>query len=67
LVAPTIGIAQENWSNRDGHLIVRIKNGKRAFSLSIDQKAAPDFGEFLISRLDGLYAEYVADRPPKRD
>jgi ParB family transcriptional regulator, chromosome partitioning protein len=47
------------WRNRDGALIARMKSGKHAFSLSIDSKAAPRFGEFLASRLNELYAEYV--------
>jgi hypothetical protein len=39
-----------------------MKSGKRAFSLSIDSKAAPQFGEFLASRLNELYSEYVEGR-----
>jgi hypothetical protein len=30
--------------------------------LSIDQRAAPGFGEFLLSRMDQLYAEYSSAR-----
>jgi ParB family transcriptional regulator, chromosome partitioning protein len=52
---------QAGWRNQDGALIARMKSGKRAFSLSIDSKAAPQFGEFVASRLDELYAEYEKD------
>lgn len=55
-------VGQGGWRNQEGALIARMKSGKRAFSLSIDSKAAPQFGEFVASRLDELYAEYVTDR-----
>lgn len=66
-VASAGTISKGEWSDRDGNSIARIKTSKRAFSLLIDRKAAPDFGEFLVARLDRLYAEYIAVQEQKRD
>jgi ParB family chromosome partitioning protein len=38
--------------------VVRLTHNTRVAMLSIDQRSAPGFGEFLLSRMDELYAEY---------
>lgn len=48
------------WANPKGERVAQIKSGKRALSIVIDRRAAPDFGEFLVGRLDKLYAEYAS-------
>lgn len=48
------------WNGPNGMKVARIKATKTAFALVIDRSKAPEFGEFIVSRLDGLYAEYEA-------
>ena len=42
----------------DGARIARIVRGNRRLSLAFDDRATPDFGEFVASRLAALYDEY---------
>ena len=44
--------------------IVSLTHNTRVAMLSIDQRSAPGFGEFLLSRMDRLFAEYSADKGP---
>ncbi len=63
-VAPPRGYAQKPtaggsyWSNGNGRRIARIKADARKFTVAIDEKAAPGFGDFLLKELDRLYASY---------
>jgi ParB family chromosome partitioning protein len=40
--------------------VVSLTCNTRVATLSIDRRLAPDFGEFLLSRMDRLFAEYSA-------
>jgi ParB family chromosome partitioning protein len=46
------------WSSRDGKKLARISANERAFTLTIDSRLAPDFGEYLLQELDRLYEAY---------
>lgn len=50
------------WACPKGAAVAQIKSGKRSLSIVIDRRAAPEFGEFLVSRLNQLYAEYESIR-----
>jgi ParB family chromosome partitioning protein len=40
--------------------VVSLTHKKRVTTLAIDRRAAPGFGEFLLSQMDSLYEEYSA-------
>lgn len=46
------------WSAPDGVRLARYSDNGEKFSLIVDQKFAPDFGRFLVDRLETLYVEY---------
>lgn len=46
------------WTDADGKKIVKYKQDTKALTLVVDQKSAPDFGDFLIESLPELYATY---------
>lgn len=48
----------EEWKNMRGQRVVRIERSARATKLAIDENIAPDFGSFLIDRLQSLYDEF---------
>ncbi len=48
----------QTWSSSDGIRLARYSDNGEKFSLIVDQKFAPDFGKFLVTRLEALYAEY---------
>ncbi len=50
------------WSTSEGARVVKISSNDKTFLVSIDKEAAPGFGDFLVSQLDGLYAAYENQR-----
>ena len=50
--------AAEVWKAEDGTEAARYKQDKRTLTLMIDKKAAPDFADYLMSALPGIYASY---------
>jgi ParB family transcriptional regulator, chromosome partitioning protein len=62
---------QEWGPAADNRRVVSMTYSARVTTLSIDRRVAPDFGEFLLSRMDGLFAEYLLarenDATAKRD
>lgn len=53
----------EFWNASDGTRATQIaKNGKR-MTLSFDDRVAPEFGNFVRSRLQDLYDAYKKERP----
>ncbi|WP_158743471.1 plasmid partitioning protein RepB [Acidisphaera sp. L21] len=46
------------WATEDGKRLVKITASDRAFVLTIDAKAAPAFGEFLLAEMEQLYDTY---------
>jgi len=50
------------WSTSNGARVARISGNDRAFVLSVDRRVAPGFGDFLLSQMDRLYADYTSQR-----
>jgi ParB family chromosome partitioning protein len=48
-----------DWAAPDGTRIARVAANERTFSVTIDARAAPGFGDYLLSRMDTLYAGYA--------
>jgi ParB family chromosome partitioning protein len=65
-LAPRREIQQWGPSAKNGR-VVRLTHNRRVAMLSIDQRSAPGFGEFLLSRMDRLFAEYTAAKGAGRD
>jgi len=58
-VEPAAGKA--SWQPRDRGVQAEIKNSGKVFSMSMKAKNAGRFGEFLSSRLDALYEQFLAE------
>lgn len=54
-------LTAENWLSPQGTAAATIKRGEGKVTLVLDQKVAPDFGEFIIRSLPDLYQRYAAD------
>ena len=50
------------WASDDGRKIALIKRSADRFTLAVDEKAAPAFGDFLIERLPELYRAFREER-----
>lgn len=50
---------KQTWQTADKAVSAEITNSGKAFSLSMKAKNAARFGNYLSSRLDGLYAEFL--------
>ena len=48
----------QKWVAEDGVQVARIERDKTACVLSINEKSAPRFGQFLIDQLPALYAAF---------
>jgi ParB family chromosome partitioning protein len=59
--APRREVQQWGPSAKNGR-VVSLTHNTRAAMLTIDQRSAPGFGEFLLSRMERLFAEYSAER-----
>jgi len=46
------------WIARNGQRVAMVTESAQAFTLAIDRAVAPDFGGFLLERLEALYEEY---------
>jgi len=46
------------WQADDGVKAAKYHEDKRSVTLTIDKKAAPDFGEYLLSALPEIYASF---------
>ncbi|MDF2119285.1 plasmid partitioning protein RepB [Roseiarcaceae bacterium H3SJ34-1] len=51
---------QEVWSAKDGTKVARLSRGSTKISMTFDNRVAPDFGDFVKSRLQDLFDEYRA-------
>jgi ParB family chromosome partitioning protein len=51
---------QEWGPSKENSRIVSLTHNTRVATLSIDRRFAPEFGEFLLARMDRLFAEYSA-------
>jgi ParB family transcriptional regulator, chromosome partitioning protein len=53
----------QQWGpSAESSRIVSLTHNARIVTLSIDQRIAPGLGEFLLSRMDRLFAEYLSAR-----
>ena len=50
--------APEVWSARDGRELARVARAKDRMTLAFDEKSNPEFGDFVLSRLPDLHAEF---------
>ena len=50
------------WSPPNGVRIARVAANDDAFVLTIDQRAAPAFGEFILNEMNNLYSAYTRAR-----
>lgn len=46
------------WKAEDGSRPLRYKEDAKTFTLVLDKKAAPEFGEFLMMSMPQIYAEF---------
>jgi ParB family chromosome partitioning protein len=53
----------EEWKNARGEPVVRIERSSGETKLAIDDGLAPNFGAFLVARLQSLYEEFEAVAP----
>jgi ParB family chromosome partitioning protein len=51
------------WTTQDGTQIARIESTKYSFQLTIDERIAPEFGEFVLSQFASLYDAYKRAKP----
>jgi ParB family chromosome partitioning protein len=52
---------EESWPP-EGNKVVVLTHNARASLMSIDRRAAPGFGEYLLSQMERLFAEYETHR-----
>jgi ParB family transcriptional regulator, chromosome partitioning protein len=50
------------WGPAGKGRVVKATETRRSYLLAIDQESAPGFGEFLLSHMDRLFAEYATTR-----
>lgn len=50
--------AAEVWKADDGVKAAKFRQDKRTLTLMIDKKAAPEFGDYLLSMLPEIYASF---------
>ncbi|MDC9835876.1 plasmid partitioning protein RepB [Rhizobium binxianense] len=62
-----VAAAKIKWQPRDKAVQAEMKNDGKAFSLSMKAKNAGRFGEFLSSRLDALYEQFLAEEGKQGD
>ncbi|BCM87610.1 plasmid partitioning protein RepB [Methylobacterium indicum] len=50
----------EVWKDQAGRKLARVERGDQRFTLSLDEKLEPTFGDYLLSRLAELLADFKA-------
>ena len=50
------------WAPNDGPRVAKITANEQAFILAIDRRIAPDFGDYILEELEGLYKTYTKGR-----
>ncbi len=53
----------KSWSGPDGRRVVDLTYKSRSCLLTIDQRSAPGFGDYLLTQMDRLFADYGATHP----
>mgnify|MGYP001766056276 CR=1 FL=1 len=56
--------ARDVWSTPEGKPAAVIEHRRGKTTITLDDKAAPDFARYLTSRLSALFDEFAASRPP---
>ena len=49
------------WNDPAGRKLARIVKDHKSFTLKVDRKLAPEFGDYLVSKLDELYASFQSE------
>lgn len=52
----------EPLTTQDGARVAKVIRGNRRLTLAFDDKATPEFGEFVAARISALYEEFRAER-----
>jgi ParB family transcriptional regulator, chromosome partitioning protein len=55
---PPKGTRPTIWSDHSGKKVARIERSEERITLSLDEKAAPAFGDFIVERLPELYRAF---------
>jgi ParB family chromosome partitioning protein len=50
------------WAPNNGPRVAKITANEQAFILAIDRRIAPDFGDYILEELEGLYKTYTKGR-----
>ncbi|ANK89062.1 MULTISPECIES: plasmid partitioning protein RepB [unclassified Rhizobium] len=66
-VKKTIAARKVSWQPLDKAVQAEMKNDGKAFSLSMKARNAGRFGDFLSSRLDALYEQFLAEEGKQGD
>ncbi len=48
----------DHWIDEQGKKVARIERGEGRFLLSLDERLAPSFGDFIVKRLPELYRAF---------
>jgi ParB family chromosome partitioning protein len=48
----------ESWTTADGAKLAKIVQSAEKISVTIDRKVVPEFGDFILGRLQSLYEEF---------
>jgi len=56
------GRAMQPWTDEQGRELARVSRSGRRFTLSIDEKMQPEFGEYLLGRLPEILAAHRAKK-----
>lgn len=52
----------ENWTTAEGAKFAKIVQNAEKISVTIDRRVVPEFGEFILERLQSLYEEFKSRR-----
>ncbi len=59
---PAAALEAEHWNDPEGRQAAAIKRSTSKLTLVVNQKVAPDFGEFIVAELPDLYRRYAASK-----
>lgn len=59
---PAAALEAEHWNDPEGRQAAAIKRSASKLTLVVNQKIAPDFGEFIVAELPDLYRRYAASK-----
>lgn len=53
---------KEFWANAAGVRLAKLSRSDKAFKLTLDNRQAPGFGDYLMAQMDRLFDEYSSQR-----